>query len=130
MTRLTKHEVREQKRLYEQLDFFGAKKKRFVSIYAKKPHIRLKVKGAPVSRHQAKEYWLVELARQQANQQALACGQLFASQQSQMAAMGARGLANSQFGYAGGLGLGQRTAGLGMLGAAYGMQLNHLTDVF
>jgi hypothetical protein len=32
------------KRLSEQIKFFGAKPKRFVSIYAKKPRIRLKVK--------------------------------------------------------------------------------------
>lgn len=44
MKRLSKLEAGQQKRLYEQLDFFGAKKKRFISIYASKPRIRIKTK--------------------------------------------------------------------------------------
>lgn len=45
MARLTKHQVREQKRLHDQLDFFGAKKKRFISVYANKPRIRVSNKS-------------------------------------------------------------------------------------
>lgn len=47
MAKLTRRQTGTQKRLYEQLDFFGAKKKRYVSIYAKKPRIRVKHKEHP-----------------------------------------------------------------------------------
>ncbi len=42
MKRLSKRETGQQNRLHEQLDFFGARKKRFISIYASKPRIRIK----------------------------------------------------------------------------------------
>ena len=35
--------TKEGKRLKEQLDFFGVKLPRFVSVYAKKPRLRLKI---------------------------------------------------------------------------------------
>jgi len=44
MIKLSKQETRTQNRLHEQLDFFGAKKKRYVSIYANKPRIRVRNK--------------------------------------------------------------------------------------
>lgn len=43
MIKLSKRESGQQNRLHDQLDFFGAKKKRFISVYARKPRIRLKV---------------------------------------------------------------------------------------
>jgi len=44
MASLSKMDRRKQKRLYDQLDFFGAKKRRYVSVYANKPRIRMKGK--------------------------------------------------------------------------------------
>lgn len=38
---------RKQNRLHNQLDFFNAAKKRFISVYANKPHIRIRGEITP-----------------------------------------------------------------------------------
>jgi len=126
MKRLSKRESGQQKRLHEQLDFFGAKKKRFISVYANKPRIRIKqtsVKKPEIgivteidynqSRHEYLERLF--LSRQRLG---LAQGQMMANQQQ---AFGMQGL-QSTMGIVGGLG----AAGLQNLaaqGALYGRRL-------
>lgn len=43
MTPLTKLEKYKLSKLHKQLDFFGCKRKRFISVYANKPRIRVKL---------------------------------------------------------------------------------------
>ena len=46
-------------RLSEQLKFFGAKKQKFISVYAKKPKVRIKVKTASVKCNENNRDYLI-----------------------------------------------------------------------
>lgn len=113
----------EKERLAEQLKFFGAKKTKFISVYAKKPRIvcKVKVKSSALSDAiQARHYGnrqIAALYQSQLQGGAFAFNQMMSAQQAtqqaaQQAVRGSIGYAN---GYMGLSGLGQ-FGGLGGLG--------------
>lgn len=110
---MSTHESYACKRLSDQIKFFGAKPKRFVSIYAKKPRIRLKIKDDTESiiiadtlsynlRRRQRE------ASQLAAQQYNSASQAFLQQQSMRENIGLSniGQANANNSLTGGLGIG------------------------
>ena len=99
----------EKERLTEQLKFFGAKKTRFISCYAKKPRILCKVKVTNIPMQYGAERQLANLYQDQLNRcierSFLGYNQMAQAQMAMSHQLGCGQLGNMQnHGLAGGLG--------------------------